>query len=112
MPGKTNKRQSGHHTGLSQAHDQVQELRMGMYITRITQHNMMHTQVGPCLPLLSRYGKVLHNGQICNEQVTDSVHVSHVDTALHTSLPHITEKLQSIIILYYTMQGCMYCKKL
>ena len=53
MPDETNKMQSGHHTGLSQAHDQVQELRMGIYITRITQHNMMHTQVGPCLPLLS-----------------------------------------------------------
>ena len=76
MPDETNKRQSGHHTGLSQAHDQVQELRMGIYITRITQHNMMHTQVGPCLPLLSTY----------------------VGT--------VRDCIISIIILYYTMQGC------
>ena len=62
--------------------------------------------MSPTAKYVHRYGKVLHNGQICNEQVTDSVHVSHVDTALHTSLLHITEKLQSIIILYYTMQGC------
>ena len=42
MPDETNKRQSGHHTGLSQAHDQVQELRMGIYIQIQTDMLTLH----------------------------------------------------------------------